>query len=387
MKIFIAKTAALIMIFPLFISCGKSKQKEMQKTIQETSAKHSWYYFANENFYKTENLSSVPAVSFKPWTEATRISAASVQNSDGTEIPKGFAIVNRAGILCFSGKNINFVQDKEIFANSTAGNLVFFDETPIFSVYKSTFFNNQKIPTNAMHTFLVQLNTEQNICYPILTVENLGVPQTSEITDFTWDGQFWTCSVKDSGNGAEKIKFSYLTFQPKETLTSISPANANNSIFVTQTSVENFRKAMEVQNFSKAPERIKQLLASLSNSIQFVVTVHTAGGHSPRKFLHGNNLQESEKITSYAILSDTWAACLFSDGTLFMNGALFENRILKHGKTIGIKLPKLPAGFSYGNFLISGTNLYAAWEETSFFKTARSGFICVDLNEILYKNE
>ena len=43
---------------------------------------------------------------------------------------------------------------------------------------------------------------------------------------------------------------------------------------------------------------------------------------------------------------------------------------------------KLPEGFSYGEFTIQGHTLYASWEETDFYKTARSGFISVDLAAI-----
>lgn len=385
MKFFIAKLAAIAIIFTMFVSCGKSKTKETKILTPEIKSNHSWYYFSNDNFYKTEKLSFVPSVPFKPWTEAVRISAASVQNLNNLKVPQAFAIVNRSGILKFSGNEINLVQDKEFFSNSTAGNIVFYNETPIFSVYKSTFFNNQKILQGSPHSFLIQFNTEQNICYPILTIENLGLSLTSEITDFIWDGQFWTCSVKNSKNENEKIEFSYITFQPKEPITSIFPATAKDSIFITQTSVDDFRKAKEEKDFSKAPERIKNLLSSLPSSLQFSVTVYTAGGHSPRTFSKRKQ-SENFAISAYAILSDTWAACLFSDGTIYLNGALYENRILRNGKTIGMKLPKLPSGFLYGNFAISGTNLYASWEETSFYKTARSGFISVDLNEILYKN-
>ena len=61
--------------------------------------------------------------------------------------------------------------------------------------------------------------------------------------------------------------------------------------------------------------------------------------------------------------------------------------VLNGGKTVALKLPKLLAGYVYSGFTVSGSSLYAAWEETSFFKTGRSGFICVDLDAVLYKVE
>lgn len=387
MKINAKRITAIIVFSTIFFSCKKDEPKFDGQKISETKAKHSWYYFSDGNLKKAEGISSVPQIPFKPWTEATRISDISVQDSKYDSIPKGFAIVNRTGILVFEDDKINLYRDSEIFSNSTQENLVFYDDTPIFSVYRNSFFNRQNFLENSMHTFLVQFNTEQNVCYPVLTVENLGLPSTAEITDFIWDGQFWTCSVKDSGNGSEKISFSYLTFQPKTELTSISPKTAENSIFITETTEKEFRNAKSPEDFSKTPERIKKLLSSLPKNFSCSIKVKTASGHTPRIFESNRNRAENEILEATAILSDTWTACLFTDGTFYLNGALFENRILNHGKNIALKLPKLPSGFYYKEFAISGTNLYASWEENSFYTIARSGFICVDLNEILYKNE
>ena len=76
---------------------------------------------------------------------------------------------------------------------------------------------------------------------------------------------------------------------------------------------------------------------------------------------------------------------MFQEGTLYLEGALDGRRILRGGKPVAIRLPKLPQGFRYTSFVISGTSLYAAWEETDFYKTSRSGFIQVNLDETLYK--
>lgn len=387
MKINAKKIAAVIIFSAMIFSCKKNGQKSDEQKISETKAKHTWYYFSDGNLKKAPEISAVPQIPFKPWTEAARISDISVQDSKNDSVPKGFAIVNRAGILVFEDEKIDFYTDSEIFSNSTQGNLVFYNDSPVFSVYRNSFFNRQNFSKNQMHIFLVQFNTEQNVCYPILTVENLGLPFTAEITDFIWDGQFWTCSVKDSGDGSEKINFSYLTFQPKTELTSISPKNAENSIFVTDTTEKEFKNAKSLENFSKAPERIKKLLFSLPKNFSYSVKVKTASGHTPRIFENNRNAAETSVLEGSAILSDTWAACLFTDGTFYLNGALFENRILNHGKNVALKLPKLPSGFFYKEFALSGTHLYASWEENSFYTIARSGFICIDLNEILYKNE
>ena len=85
-----------------------------------------------------------------------------------------------------------------------------------------------------------------------------------------------------------------------------------------------------------------------------------------------------------AILSQSWSAALFEDGTLFLEGALPGRHILRSGMPVAIRLPKLPTGFIYTDFVISGTTLYAAWEETAFYKTGRAGFLQVNLDRTLY---
>ena len=86
-----------------------------------------------------------------------------------------------------------------------------------------------------------------------------------------------------------------------------------------------------------------------------------------------------------AILAESWSAALFEDGTLFIEGALEGKHILRNGRPVVIRLPVLPENFVYSDFVITGTSLYAAWEETSFYKIGRSGFLYVDLENTLYR--
>jgi hypothetical protein len=90
------------------------------------------------------------------------------------------------------------------------------------------------------------------------------------------------------------------------------------------------------------------------------------------------------ELNAKAIISQSWSAALFEDGTLYIEGALPGKHILRGGKPVAIRLPKLDKGYIYSDFVISGTTLYAAWEETDFYKIKRSGFLSVDLDSTLY---
>ena len=95
------------------------------------------------------------------------------------------------------------------------------------------------------------------------------------------------------------------------------------------------------------------------------------------------NSNEKE-LHATAILSQSWSAALFEDGTLFLEGALPGRHILRSGMPVAIRLPKLPVGYVYSDFVISDTTLYAAWEESSFYETGRAGFLQVNLDRTLY---
>ncbi len=381
----IAFKIVILLLFS-FISCKKQEVSNIELNSEQNKSFHSWYYFLNGDFIKANEISSVPAVPFKAWTEAERISDISVQSSAFNENPKAYAVVNRVGILCFSSDEINLFKDSEIFLNGTQGNIVFYNDTPFFYSYQSDFFNTKKT-SKLGHPFLFQFNTEQNMSYPVLSTENLGLTTASEVTDYIWNGKIWLFCIKDSGNGSEKINFSYLSVQGKTDIRTVNPENAENLIFITNAQENDFRSAKTPLDFSNSPERLKNLISSVPKNVSFSIKVKNASGHSPRYFQKNENAENTTSLNAYALLSDTWCASLFSDGSFYFNGALFENRILNHGKNIALKLPKLPAGFYYGDFAISKNYLYASWEESSFYKTARSGFICVDLNEILYKNK
>lgn len=357
--------------------CSCSKKNTFSEYIPETVSSHQFYYFTDNGYEKIDKPQNAPSSLPKPWTEATRISCAT--NSDNT----GYALVNRKGILKFSDANIEFIKDLGIFERRTADNLVFYAKTPVFLVYKSSFFNSS-IDQKGQNPFLIQFNSEQSLFFPIVNIENLNLNKSSQVVDYLWDGQFWTCCIKDTSQ--EKIDFSYLTFQPKETLLSITPMTAQKNLFVSETNVNAFRNIKKSQTFDKAPERIKTLLKTVPENLAFTCKLYTNAGHSPRTFIHSKHNAETTDFSVSAILSDSWSCAVFADGTTFFNGALYDRQILNSGKTLAIKLPKLAPGFIYSDFAISGTTMYIAWEESDFYQTKRSGFLSVDLAQALYRN-
>ena len=357
--------------------------------VEITKTNHAWYYFTNTTFKQIDKPQNTPFQAKKPWTEAIRISSAS-NSAEASDNNSAFAVVNKLGMITFDGDNISLSPDVTLFSERTADNLVFMNNTPVFSVYKSAFFNDTIIDpdykkNDSAHLFLVQFDPTAKISYPIINCNNITDKPNSEITDFSWDGLEWTCSIKTISD--TRNEFSYVTFKPLVPLLTLSPSTASSSIVTTEKDVEYFRSTKAILDYDKAPERIKKLLFGFDKKLPFVIEVKNAGGCSPRVYTNGATTlpaKEEGELHAKAILSQSWSAALFEDGTLFLEGALPGRHILRSGMPVAIRLPKLPAGFVYSGFVISGTTLYAAWEETSFYMTGRSGFLQVSLDRTLY---
>ena len=379
----------------LIFGCKKNQDKndknasgtDSQAEIEVKQGNHTWYCFTDQTFKqvaKPQNADFRPQV---PWTEAVRISSANSVNSEDGGDARAFAIVNRLGVLCFENEKISIGKDISLFADRTAGNLVFLNNTPLFSVYKSSFFNDTITEPNYKnnpenHIFLVQFDDTAKISYPLINCNNICDAPNAEVTDFVWDGLNFICSVKSITD--IKNSFSYISFKPNVPLLTLSPATSKENLVVTEANVDDFRKAKAQISYEAAPERIKSLLKGFSSDLPFTIEVKTAGGTSPRIYQNAITNSSEKELQAKAILAQSWSAALFEDGTLFIEGALPGKHILRGGKAVAIRLPKLPANFVYSDFVISGTTLYAAWEESVFYKTGRSGFLQVNLDKTLY---
>ena len=392
-KCFLFAIIVLNLIGILFSGC-KKKEKVMdeQKIVEIGTQKsdHAWYYFTQDGFAQVDNPRETPFAGSIPYTEAVRISSANNGATAPNGTVKAYALANRLGVICFEDEKISLAKDVNVFSDRPAGNLVFIDGIPLFSVYKSTFFNDTissaayKNNTGA-HLFLVQFDDTSKISYPVINSTNLTEKSNAEVTDFYWDGSNWYCSIKSvSDNAAGKTDFSYIKFRPAAPIASISPVSAADLLTVKESSVSEFREVMSVKPYSSAPERIRNMLQGFDNTIPFIIEVKSAAGTSARVYENEAPGSFETELNAKAIISQSWSAALFEDGTLFIEGALPGKHILRGGKPVAIRLPKLDAGYVYSDFVISGTTLYAAWEETDFYKVSRSGFISVDLDSTLY---
>lgn len=381
--------AGLGLTLCLTVSCKKRQvnpEANPAKLFTPTfELKHKWYYLTADSIEPVDLPQNAPDTIMTPWTESIRISSArSTSGADG--VNTGYGLVNRAGIIVFSADTPDFHAEKTLLAGNTAGQLMLKDDIPLFTLYKSTFFNTaqpQAAQPKSMRPFLVQYRADSSTFYPLISYENLSLPENSEITGYVWDGLAFYCSVKQ--NKPERVLFSYLKISATQPLLTLTPHTSKTALELKTISTDDFRKIQEPLPFNKAPAQIRELLEHLDPDLYFTLDYATFDGTTPVHILHGTDSSIPTDLSASAYIAGTWTAIVFNDGTVYLSGALHNRPALANGKAVSFRLPKLPAGFVYGDFVLSESTLYTAWEESDFYKTGRSGFIQVDLDKLLYR--
>ncbi|MBQ7158284.1 MAG: hypothetical protein IJS09_02505 [Treponema sp.] len=359
--------------------CKKKVESEPIIELAPVSSDHKWYYFTNDNIVQIQLPQVSKLQSLKPWTENLRVSDANT-NAAGN----GFMLVNRLGVLMFEGlEEPVLLHDVQLFGASTADDLVFVKDIPYFTLYRSTFFNKNfgnSIQADTNRPYLVRVAQEGRMLYPALTYGDMGVATDAEIVSSIFDGDSWLAAVKSTDE--ERTRFEYKQWKPMMDLDAMQPTTRDGKITVRHTSEETFYSAHAPEDFSQAPSRLKSLLAAIPDNFAFSVSCYTAGGSSPRLYTHGD-----DGSNATALIADGWICAVFTDGTTYFNGALKGREILVGGDNVAFRLPKLPKDYYYTHFCVSGDYFAVGWEESSFYKTGRSGILVVDLGKVLYNKE
>lgn len=378
------KLSKLFYIFFTVITLTSCKDKKtaVEQTVQlEEDENHRWYYFENGIYKQTELPQNSPILSLKPWTESLRISDGNV-----TQDGKGILLVNHGGILLFEGNGEpRYIQDTQLFSEATAGNLIFEKGEPFFTLAKNSFFNKYAAGKDAAaKNHVIRFSFENSMFYPTVTYGDLKIEDNSEVSGTWFDGKNWFTSIKHTDSS--RTEFRYIKWNAAGNLASLSPVTLAGKVSVAEISEETYRAVSAPLPFSKAPVRIKELLSSIPASFEFNLTCRHCEGGSPRYFYNGYGSDEYTETAANAIITPEWVCVVFGDGTSFFRGEVKGRPLMKNGKTVAFRLPKLPETYVYGDFVISGDYMAVAWEEKDFYKTGRTGFLVVNLAGIFYED-
>lgn len=347
--------------------------------LTQNSKHHWWYYFTDNSIEEIDLPQNVPERQKKAWTEAVRIaSAASVPSKINPTDFDAYGIVNKIGVVAFKNGNASIYEDVSMFSKASADTIVFSETTPVFYLYRNKFFNDEagtKLSTiQESRTVLVEYDPVSKVFYPLVSYDNLNLKDNDEITGFFWNGSEWACSVKTFTD--EGVEFSYFAWTPLISITELVPSFSKDKFVFSACTEDRYRWLNFPRVYSEAPKVLKELLSYIPESVTFYVSYRDESGTSPISYYQEGSGDGSLNAKALVCPSSNIIAAVFEDGTTY---------IKKNGseKVSAFRLPKLPGGFKYGDLCISGNYLIVSWEETEFFNTGKSGFIKVDLLEVL----
>ncbi|MCQ2982138.1 MAG: hypothetical protein MJ178_05240 [Treponemataceae bacterium] len=346
----------------------------MQEVEPET---HRWFYFTKSGFEETTIPARSPDYPLRPWTQAPRISGT-LSGSD-----TAYLLVNRRGLVQLSAAaEPRLVPDSRLFSGTTADTLLTAEGNPVFKLYINTLFEekvDQSAAFNGKVPVMVQYNPATNLYYPLISKADLKLPEETQITAMASVNDTWYFSAKQTDD--RQTSFTYL---------SVPSGAFFDTRNVTPVSDEFFRSLWDQKPFREAPDRYKQLLSVIPDTISFTLSAsdysQSSRVNTPTLYFQGQDMAEDdvEVLQATGQTGSSWTMVLFSDGTCYFTGSLPKLHILNNGKPVYFRLPALPEGMEYTDFALCGSKLYAAWEELDFYNTGKAGFLEVDLAKVLY---
>lgn len=363
---------------------------------------HRWFYFTNEGFKETDVPRNAPKVQKKPWTEAVRITSSLI--IDGT----GYFLVNKLGlIVCPPASGLQkegiasqtfLVKNPDIFSDFASGSLFCIEGSPVFNLYTNSIFapldkdfSGGTEPDKA-DAFLLSYDKETCDFFPLLYRKDFPRPDKTELRElFCIDG-LWYVLLKETGE--QRTDFYAYSFDAGESLSArirkyrnVNGGTSENhpKLAFKEIGVHEFREKIHPRADLFLPDRLKDLLEPVPPSIPWFLEYRSDSSQAPIRFVRREYAPNPRQ--AYAVSDERYSAAFFEDGTVFFAGTLPMKHVVNEGKTAAVKLPRLSAGYTYSYALIAGSTLIAAWEETAFFETGRSGFVAVDLEQVLYESE
>ena len=368
----------------VFSACTKQKTETetppAQKSasvapVEVTSANHWKYFFIGDNgilqLKNADTVSEIPAVAFKPWTEAVRVADFGLNHGNAV------FLINKCGLY-----PIRYLQSKaqlsvghELFSQTTAGDLYTVDGQFFIRIYQNSIF----LSHGAENThFLLRTDSEITTYTPVADVTNLHLPKEAQCKSLEQVGSQWYASFKtDSGTD---ISFSYVKCSNFDAFMQEDAYK-----YIEQLSAEEFRAACEPQHYNRTPDMLRKLADTIESNRDLylkVCTEDSADGtvfFKPAQDQTNSTLEERIPVTVYTIQyshsdGNRGTALLLPDGTLLLNT---NDRGIQKAQ-----LPSLPENFNYTAFSISDTAITAAWEESIFYEIGRAGIFTAELSEL-----
>ncbi len=387
-------------------SCEKSDvvvdSSEYAKLLQQSNSTsvttHRWFYFTPDGFKETDIPRNAPEVEPVPWTQAVRITSGALIEG------QSYLVVNKLGIMQapqtfgFQKDGIaseaKLIKNVDFFSGASTADIFYIDEKIIFNFYTNNIFDNtteDSAGLKAEEPFLVEFNTSNLKFTPLLSMQSLseniifqdesnGVPDflETEIREVFYNEQAWSILLKS--NQSNRTDFYAISFTRESSLTERNTQALN----ATMMTVNEYREMARPKPISELPQTIQNLLKPVPTRVSYYLQYSEENSPSPTQYEHLSH--NTRPIEGYALGLEHCSIAVFEDGTICFAGGLPSKGVINNGETRAFKLPDLGPGYVYGSIALSGSTLFVGWEETSFYETGASGFLAVDMEQVLYEN-
>lgn len=369
---------------PLFFACTNKNQSSALPVRQDGEMEHvrclsRWRYFQTNAdgsvlLKPAAAVTEIPAVAFRPWTEAVRV-------ADSCIVHEPLFLINKCGLYSLdelqSGRQLPVRHD--LFKHTTAGTAYCIGTQYFIRVYQNSVFLPDSIADNEY--FL--LRADAGSYTPVAAARRLQLPATAQCKILDYANGNWYASFKaDSGNS---ISFFYVKCKDFSDF-----IRDDAFMHVERISAEDFRNACEPAGYRFMPDILKELADNIENRFALHIRVFTKDQTYGTVFFKPatiqkdaadpNGIGEGYTLEGHALYymregDKHTAAILLPDGTLAFNTSELG--------THTIRLPALPRNGKYTSFFLSDTQITAAWEESTFYQVGRSGFFTARLDELL----
>ncbi len=397
----------LLLLYTLLLSSCTQEEvstdtNEYAQLLQQSNSTsvttHRWFYFTQDGFKETDIPRNAPEVERLPWTESIRVTSGAFIEG------KAYFAVNKLGLIQapttfgFQSDGIasktKLIKNTDLFSLASVADIYYIDDNIIFNFYTNSIFESNDVQTprdEIDEAFLVEFNASNFNFSPILSKqslsENIQIEETNqsiplfletEIREVYYRDNAWNILLKS--NQSERTDFYALTF------TAESPLSASQSsrLLGTMLTLNEYRETVRPKPSTALPQKIQTLLKPVPERVSYYLNYSEE--NSPTSIQYEHLSPNTRPIEGYALGFEHCSIAVFEDGTICFAGGLPSKGVLNNGETKAFKLPDLGPGYVYGAIVLSGSTLYASWEETSFYETGASGFLAVDMEQVLYEN-